>query len=1498
MGSFAFCKKIATLKKYSFFVILFLLLFPFQSLRAQNQIKAFSEDSVKFLDEMETFFETSNESKRDIKHFFDDFSEIWKSGKLGVEYKAAAYKTCNLMLKKRLRPFPDFKSYLSSLMNFVSTNQSKDNFSTWQYCIDKILNGKAIKYYTDYLSMSENLFASNTFYKSPTTEWNSSNKNYIFEFDSIPKVIFPGLNLRCYNNQLDSAVIYNTKGVYYPSLGKFVGSAGKVNWLRTGIAENVVYAELKNYQVILKSGGYSADSVSFYNKSYFSRALKGTLIEKVISEDISVASYPRFESYDKRLQINGLTENVDYDGGFFMRGGKFIGSGSKEQDAYLIFKRNDKPFLIAASKSFSISNEKINSEKTSIKLFLDMDSIYHPGLQLNFMILEKHLLLIRNEEGLAKSPYFNSYHAMDMFFEQFSWKTDQPKIDFKMLLGSTQGEADFESSNYYKEERYNRLQGIDAIHPLIVIKDFVKTNANIKEFYVDELAKYMKLSSNQVRPQLIRLSSLGFISFDIDDDRVYVKDRLYTYVTDRAGKTDYDVLSFNSVTSPGANNASINLLNNDLTIHGVSSILLSDSQNVYIYPSEKKVVVKKDRNFSFGGNVHAGRFDYFGKEFSFEYDKFKINLTNVDSLRLMVESETPDSYGKRPLVRVKTVIEHINGDLLIDNPANKSGVKRFPQYPIFNSSKDSYVYYSKRSIQKGTYLKDKFYFHLEPFTIDSLDNFNNKALTFKGDFVSADIFPQFKESLTLQHDYSLGFIRSTPPDGFALYGGKGKYFSEIKMSHEGLRGDGTINYITSTTKSKDFIFYPDSMNTRAQNFDIKEQKAKVEFPQVNAEEVYIHWRPYKDNMKVHKLEKVMSCYNKQAEFNGRLDLTPSILTGKGIVNFVNAELESKLIKFAQIKFDADTADFRMKAGEDISNLSFSTNNVNAHVDFASRTGEFKANGRGSIVKFPVNQYFCFMDKFKWYMDKSVVELGADKKNQASSDVDLSGSEFISTHAKQDSLRFIAPFASYDLKNYIISAKNVKYINVADARIFPDSGNVVVKKNAIMETLSNAEILANTTTKYHKVYNGVVTIFGRKSYEGSGYYDYIDEIKNKQSIYFNNISVDTTYQTYAESTIADSANFTLSPNFDFKGKVKFTANNQFLNFNGFCKITHDCKEIGINWLNFSSDINPLQIYIPVSAEPMDIHNDKLEASIVVTNDSTHLYSSFLSKKIAKSDLEVLPADGFLFFDKSSREYCISNKEKLVERSQTGNYLSLNTTKCLVYGEGKLNFSSDLGQVKMEAVGNARHFLIPDSTSFDLMMNMDFFFDDNAIEKMAIAITNTAGLTSVDYSRPLYEKGLRELVGKDKADKFIAQINLYGSYKKIPDELKHTFFLSDVKMKWNKETRSFTSIGEIGIGNINKFQINKFINGNIEIIKKKSGDIVNIYLELESGNWYYFNYTRGLMQAISSNEVFNTIIKELKSEKREMKTQKGEASYEFNLSIIKKKSDFLKRLVANE
>jgi hypothetical protein len=111
------------------------------------------------------------------------------------------------------------------------------------------------------------------------------------------------------------------------------------------------------------------------------------------------------------------------------------------------------------------------------------------------------------------------------------------------------------------------------------------------------------------------------------------------------------------------------------------------------------------------------------------------------------------------------------------------------------------------------------------------------------------------------------------------------------------------------------------------------------------------------------------------------------------------------------------------------------------------------------------------------------------------------------------LEVFSPAAKYNLKKYIISCINVPFINVADARLYPDSGKVIIHKNAVMDTLKNAIIMANTVTKYHNIRNVTANVFGRKSYLATGDYQYLDENKKPYLIKFNKIKPDTMDKLY-------------------------------------------------------------------------------------------------------------------------------------------------------------------------------------------------------------------------------------------------------------------------------------------------------------------------------------------------------------------------------------------------
>lgn len=1461
---------------------------------SQTKLKHFSSDSTLFFQEMEEYLTYSRSAEGKI--VMDDFSWNWYGGIFSDKQRKIVYKTSNVMLKNRKRGFPDFRNYLYAISNFVnSKNQTEQTFEEWNDIVMQLAKDKSKKKFTDYIQSCNDLFEENLMYKSSANEWAANNQNYRFGYDSLPTIEFDALTLTCYSKG-DSSVIYNTKGIYYPTEAKWIGVGGKITWERAGYSPDTVFAELDSYEISVKSPKYTIKDVVFYDYRYFKEPMKGTLEEKVLANvEEDKASYPRFQSYNAYLEILDIVEDVDYIGGYALQGRKVVGRGTDEQDAYVIFKKNKVPFLKMAAKAFSIRPERIVSPIASATFYIKEDSIYHPGLSFKFFIEERKVTLIRDHQGIKLTPYFNSYHQVDMDFETLEWKVDSPTVEFKNLTGGTKTDATFVSTDYYSKNAYMGMMAMQTEHPLYRIKQLVdKLDTN----YVtnQQLVEFTMRSYAQMEPMLLSLSYQGFINYNYDAKYFIVKDKLINWVKASGGNVDYDVLGFYSKIK-GQNNASLSLINYDLKLRGVNSINVSDSQEVVIYPRGKQLILKKNRDFDFSGVVQAGRFDVMGSNFSFKYDDFMIDMPNVDSLRIYAETAALDQYGKPIIRKVKTVIEKINGNLLIDKANNKSGIKPADEYPKLNSFKDSYVFYDKKSIQGGVYKRDDFYFHVEPFQIDSLDNFDNDQLKFKGTMLSGGMFPDFEETLTLQPDHSLGFIRSTPPGGFDMYDGKGTFHDTIRLSHDGMRGNGKLDYITSTTYSNDFIFFPDSMNAVAQKFTVKESPVAVEFPPVEGENVFTRWYPSKDIMIHKEISKPIAMYDMKSFMHGQTMIQPDGLSGSGIFEFERAELEAQLIKFKFKDFQSDTADFRLKSmvgeGNDDA-LDFSTVNVSAFVTFGERYGQFKSNGGGSHINFEPMQYICYMEEFKWYMDNDDIELTAGEAKEAdASGVRLDGAQFISVHPDQDSLSFFSSKAKYDLKNKIIYAEGIKFMNIGDAMVYPDSGKIVLEKKAKMQTLNNSRLVASYITQNHNIYNSSINVFGKKKYAGSGYIDYTDELEKAQTIYLENIGIDSSGQTYATAKINDADKFTLSPQYEFYGKVNLFANNEYLTFDGYSRILHECDLLNKDWFSFKTEINPLDIYIPIDSNTKDITGNKLVASVLLSADSLGIYTSFLNGKKKYSHTDVLAAKGFLTYDKEKEEYKISNKDKLQEMSFRGNYLSLNTKNCKVYGEGEIELGEDLGQVKLHTAGVLEHNQLDDDVIFDLVMINDFFFSDAALKKMAKAFSEASSLDPVKLDRPTFEKGLREVLGKEEGDKLIAQANLYGEFKKLPESLMKSIVFNEVKFKWDDDSKSYKSFGKIGISNIDNKQINKYVEGKVQLIKKRSGDVYTIYLEIDKNNWYFFNYTRGMMQAISSNSEFNTAITETKPDKRKSKAEKGEQPYQFMYSTDRKKKDFLRK-----
>ncbi len=1050
-------------------------------------------------------------------------------------------------------------------------------------------------------------------------------------------------------------------------------------------------------------------------------------------------------------------------------------------------------------------------------------------------------------------------------------------MEFAPLFGSTDISAHFDSHNYFDRNIYDQLTGMGT-NPLVQIKYFAQ-QVSSDVFSSSDLAVFMKRSVTDNQFLLYQLTTLGFIDYDEDRKMVTVKEKLYNYIDARKKSRDFDVIVLHS---SAKKNASLSLVDLNLNINGVNRVNLSNSQYVFIKPKDQNVIVKKNRDMFFGGLISSGRTQFFGNEFTFNYEDFKLNLIQCDSMLLWPYYLESESKGS--LVQSLSIIEGVHGEIMIDAPNNKCGLDTNQHdYPILKSINETYVYYDDESIFDGLYSRDSFMFILDTFTMDSLDNYTNEGINFEGTFISSGIFPDFNETLTLQEDYSLGFIRQTPESGFDIYGVIANYDNEIRLSHKGLQGTGSINFLTSHAQSDELTFFPDSVTALAHTYTNTAQVEDPEVPLVFGKDCFVSYIPKEEVLYASSIKDDLVFFeDEDATLHGRLALRPDGMKGEGIMYFGKGEMLSYGYKYLYDAINADTSEFKLNTMEDkVKEMAFKTQNVNAHVDFSSRKGEFKSNSGESFVQFPDNMYICYMDQFNWYMDNDDLEMESSSGDiNIDTDLDLSGSNFYSIHPDQDSLNFKSPKARFDIKKKKVYCDKVEYIRVADARVFPDSGKVIIKKKAKIETLVNAEIVANYVTKYHKIYDAKVDINAKRDYVASGTIDYIDEDENKQQIYFSYIHLDTTYQTTAKGEINDEDSFTLSPHFEFHGGVEMFASVKDLSFKGETRIVHECDNIARNWIKFEGVVNPLEVYIPIDTIIIDNEGDPIGAGIILnTTDSISLYTTFLSKKSNATHTDLITANGFIFFNKKDNEFQISNREKLAERTLPGNFISLNITNCKMEGDGQFDFGSNLGQITMTPVGEIKYNPARSSTDIKSSVMIDFPYNEEALNLLAKEIVEYPGLRSIDLVNSTYEVSLRELVGLKQSDKMISDLNIHGKVKKFPEQLEQAICLGDIRFRWDSDKKAYVSYGDLGITNLKKKQVMRYVKGKVVIFKRFTGDEITIYLELDSDNYYYFNYKRGLMQVFSSNEDYNTIILETKKDDTKFKGGKEGEDYQF-------------------
>ena len=1484
-------------------IILSLVLMAFLSLSSYSQSRsAFTGDPSKFGQEL-TAFMGPNLNPEQLANL-NAFIVKWDSSMFNNIKMVKIMDISSQLSGRLMRPVPHFNNFIAVLNDFNELRIDDKFFLNWldglsEFIFNPDYSNDNIDKYVKNTSL---LVTDNVLNESGSVTWKVKNSKLQFLHDTIFYVVISDATLTCYS-QKDSTELYNVTGIYYPEILEFRGTKGSVTWEKAGYTAKDVFARLSNYTINTSKNNFTADSVWLNHSTYFKEPVHGSLTDQAVSfKDKDKANFPRFVTYTKEFKIYNLYKEVNYEGGLSFEGANVKGTGENFKPAKITLFRNDTLYLKIDSREFLFSKKGLNSQETAMTLFLDKDSIFHSNLGFSYLADTRQVNLFRTNNPISRSPYFNSFHNLDMYFEYLSWNMNESRITMSRARGASLGNAEFESTSFFNSDYFMRLMGLDEYHPLNRLIKFSEWYYS-ETFPVAEFAKWLNKPEEAVAGMCMDMANRGFVFYDRINNEITIKKKTKDFLDSYAKRKDYDMLNIVSETKAPTDNAILDLKNYQLTINGVSGVLLSDSQKVAIYPYNRQLVLGKNRNIRFNGVVEAGLFTVFGHDFSFSYDTFKIRLQKIDSIKIAVETDEKDLYGNPIAREVNNMIQLGTAELFIDNPQNKSGLRSLKQYPIINATSYSYIFYDKIPGLEGVYKQDDFYFKVDPFTYENIDHYSNEDMNLAGEFHGGNILKPMKQYLSIQEDNSLGFNMIVPEEGIGVYSDKAVLYESLNMSNFGLKGGGTLRHLTSTTKSEEFNFYPDSMITRAVSFTMDPDNTGL-FPILKSQDVDIKWMIPKDEwLAVNSSGKDFDMFGNGTTLDGSLKLTPALLSGTGVINMTDSRITSDNFSFASNEIKADTSDYNLKSPT-TNGYSFIAEDANTNINFDLKMSSFRLNTDSSVVKFPEIQYITTMTDFTYNMETRILNMEQKGKSNtplltpdkllALNHQRLDEPTFFAINNLSDTIAFSSWKGSYHLNEEYIEAENINYIHVADALIQPENGKIIINRRAKIQQLQNALIALNNK---HILHSGKIDIESTKRYSGSAVYNYTSENKEIQQIAFPELAVDT-MTTSAKGYIPVNQKFMLNPAFSFSGDVLLSARKDFLTFTGAAGITHNCENLVSYPIKFKSEIDPQNVMIPIGDKPRDINDNLIFSGSYINVDSIHIYPAFLSAQKSWTDVALVNASGFLYFEKAKGRYLIGSLEKIANPSLPGNLVAFDRNFCAVSGEGKLDFGAKYDLVRLSGAGNVVHNLDSGKVDVEAILGLNFYFSPEALTVMSDEFRMMPSLKAVNLNTELNNKGMKDLLGANTASQLKEDMDMFGSARSLPKDFNYELLLNDVKLSWNESTSSFRSKGKIGIGFIGQQALNMYVDGFIEIQRRRSGDMIDVYLKGDARTWYYFSYFRGVMMAQSGNSNFNDILTAKKANDRKHPESTVRIPYTYMIAVEDRLNRFLRRMENND
>lgn len=1024
-------------------------------------------------------------------------------------------------------------------------------------------------------------------------------------------------------------------------------------------------------------------------------------------------------------------------------------------------------------------------------------------------------------------------------------------------------------------------------------------------------------------PLYLEMVKDGFALYDEDKKKVTLRDKLFHYIMSVNTKKkdhDFDKIRIRSVRSRNNKkpaNAVFDLKKGAIETYGVQEFILSDSQQVIARPFNGQVNMLAGRNMDFNGVMSGGFCNFTGTNFHFIYDIFHVEMDSINYLDMFIYKrarygdDAPSWQRGRPKEEratveaterlttekepINSVLEGGSGLMLIDVPSNKSGrMKSDPIYPSFESTRRSRVYYDKRNRQgEGTYPRDSFYYEVEPFILNGMDNLKPEQLVFEGKLYSANIFEPINEQLrVMYHDLSLGFetqTRGNAPNPVYLREdkrGKGTFKGTMGISNEGLIGNGRLDYLGATIESDYIEFLPEQF--RAEDVDSFNLAAStrdgVEFPNVKGEQVQIEWAPYSDSMYIESslADGAPFQFFDSTDFylDGSLTLTPDGLLGRGKFDWYGATLESNPggdFKFGKQSIASPSAAVIIKS-QGVQKFAFENENVDAIIDFEKQTGDFISQEADLATDLPYNSYQTSLDQFHWDMKTDHIFMDAQEGKTGF---------FLATEQAQDSLVFLGEKADYDLNTGLLKIDGVEYIRVADAFVYPKDKHIEIEEASHMRTLEDSRIIADTLNQNHVIQRATINVLSRNEFKADGYLEFNVENHKDQEIRFDNVTSAQEepgmFVTVGSGTVEESANFYLDKRTRFKGDVNLNSKSELLTFSGYAKISSAVIPTQ-EWFGIDSKIDKRNVSI-VYDNPKNPDGENLFVGLYLDLDTMDLYPAILSPKHNPTDRSIFSTTGVLKFDNEKNQYMFGDSARVLGDAEAGQLFTVSEKNAKVIASGRFDFNKGFEgegnpDFLVDIVGDFTFFLNTKSDYlFETSTNLNFYLPQNLRDIIVNDLqSNDELIDKVLYASIKNDKLHQHMKNYIKDDKKFERM-----WKKVkdderlqlPNDFLHTFFFVNNKLLWSTKTESFVTQGKrLQLASIGGKHVGQLVKGHLEILNDPARtDAMTFYIISPNGDWYYFSYQRGFLKTVSSNPDYNNAIASLKTKDRRVKTANG-------------------------